>query len=165
MGFLWHTRTLSCFPHSCGPGHTLAPLGCLWAANLSPLPTSSHWSPSFSVLCLHIPADTCQGGYSERWPGPSLLVSLCSACHSWLLHSPLSLGSSVFVWAHIPPVEGSSQGEGPVSLSQLSPRFHLNSFFILLLSYPVMWWSFLQFWSHEVFCQHSVGILWELFHM
>ena len=36
-------------------------------------------------------------------------------------------------------------------------------FFSFISSFLVTWWSFLWFWFHEIFCQHSAVILWELF--
>ena len=37
--------------------------------------------------------------------------------------------------------------------------------FLFLSSHLVIWGSFLQLWFYEIFCQHSLGILWDLLHM
>ena len=88
------TQTPSCTTPSCGAFHTPAPLACLRAASPSPLPdlSAEAWVSAPSPLTS---ADKRLGlGSAARWPGASVLILLCSACHkpiAALASEPLKL--------------------------------------------------------------------------
>lgn len=68
----------------------------------------------------------------------------------------------------LPTGEGTSQGMGTLPPSQLSPWAAgcLGSFlFLLPFVLPSYVEVFLPFWKSEVFCQRSVNVLYELFHL
>lgn len=109
-----------------------------------------------------------------QWCGKDYLflsLPVLSAA-SQLLHSPLSFWSSLSVLTDLSVSKGGSRGEETFRFSRISPRragpkpIPFCSPFVLLFVplYPVTWKSFLQLWLYEIFSQHSVGILWELFH-
>ena len=154
-------RVPSCTHPQLWPGPHSSPFGLLCAANPSRLPTSVFWSPSFSTKPPRIPTDApLRLGSAARWPGLSVLVflhsascKLVAALSSEPLKLPFCPSWSPHWWRGLP---------GWGNLSSFTAPSQDSFFFFFLLSYPVTWWSFLQLWLYEIFCQSSVDILWEL---
>ena len=171
LGFLSQTQALSC-PH---PYLSLVPHSrCFWLSPHSQLfPRSVFWSPIFSTQPLSTLANMCLRLESAvMWQRPPILVSPCSVCYK-----PAAALPSEFLKLPFCPDwplrhKGGSGGEETFRFSQISPRragpnpIPFCSPFVLLFVplYPVTWKSFLQLWLYEIFSQHSVGILWELFY-
>lgn len=115
----------------------------------------------------HTHQQTCIWGWGLQWDGQYYLHrSLCSACckaAAELSSEPLKLLS---IPADLLASEEASQGQWTFPLSQLPPRdVGPILIFFFLLSYQLMWSSFLRFCFYENFCQHSAGMLWEFFCM
>ena len=183
---LWwsHTSSLcppqqSCLASPVGPGLLMlslssgallsspwlpSPSGCLHTANPSPLPRIVLWSLSLSTQPLP--------EHLRLWCPGAAVMMVCAALS--LLWHPQS-GCCTFLWGfefpslapdYLPFQHVDSftlsyllhlRSAGPV-LIPFFPSFLSFPLFFLLSFYPVMW-------RFKVFCQRSVGVLWELFYM
>lgn len=110
------------------------------------------------------PADMCLRLGNVGWShGPSVQVSLfclqqtsCCAC--------LQASEAPFLsWLISLQVKGLPRLREPFLFHSSVPRAQVLSQFIFVSSYLVMWRSFSQLWVSEIFCQHSVDTLSELF--
>ena len=144
-----------------------------WIPPLAPQSVSTQPTPVLSLVLIsgaQVPALSpcqhwgcaCQAGECRS---PSAL-----AATNWLLRSSQRLWSSPSVLADLPAGEGASQGAWTFPLSQPSPRGAgpiWISFLLLFFSFflPGYMEIFLPLQQSEVFCQCSVDILWESFHM
>ena len=136
-------------------GCTLAPSGCLCIANLRSLPGSIHWSSSFSTQTPVSTTDMHLGLETASEVARTICADLCLFC----LPQPATAVSSepqqlpVFHcwspsrwrgfpwWRNLSSFTDPSQG----------CRFCPDCFPPPHLPYLLTWWSFLQFWSHEIF--------------
>ena len=156
-------------------GQSCVHLRLLLRPHSSPLRLSP-WSQPQSPVCLlkpkfQQPAPTYQQTCISVWgvPGGG------QDCLCWslsvlpvtipLLHSPLSLWSSLCILTFISAVEGCSWEIYLFHSSLPGMRVPYQFLSPPLSSYLVTWQSVLKLWLYEIFCQHSIGILWELFHM
>lgn len=160
--------------------HTLATLGCFCASNPSPLPpglSSETWvsapshppsRPPDPALCPHTLVDTCPRlSKAARWHGPSVLVSLYSACCSLATAFFFSLWSSLSVPELISQllkgVPGSRMRTAPLSQPprETSPVLILSLFFFFfgLPSYMVIFLVVLTAWDLLEFNKYSMRIV------
>ena len=132
------------------------------------IPGSLHWSPSFSTQPLCASADLCLSlGSAMRCLWPSMLVSLCSACHSWLLHFPLSLETPYLsrLISHllkgVPRVRELFLFHSFLPGEQVPSQFLFFFFFPFILpSYVVIFLAILVTWGLlPAFCRYSVRII------
>ena len=157
---------------SCG---ALVPSGCVHAANPSPLP--GVWPPKPEPQLPAPPHPAHPGGEQTSLSGWWVLIGTDPLCRnlSALPSAPLLLCSSPWLWS-LPPPLLSCQWRGFLvcgnfsSFTAPSQRcrscpFLLSLFFLFSFALPRYVGSFLPFGKSEVFCQRSVGVLWELFHM
>ena len=167
---LWQVQASSSCTFGCG------------CTILQPFRPSLHSQPQHSPWVwppkpeVQHPAPTCTGRHMSqtgqcRAATPTVCVGLRFAFSSQLLHSPLRLQSSHSVLADLSAGAGTSQDIGTFALSWLPSRvagpvlIPFSFFFPFVLSYLVMWKFSSPFRSLEFFCQCSVGVLWELFHV
>ena len=114
-----------------------------------------------------------QGSYAgECWSAPILCAGLSPLCPLHPCCCTLLRGSEA-----CPPPPRSLPVKGLPSVWKLFllhsslPEVQVPSLFFclcfsfFLLPYPGTWGSFLPFGKSEVFCQRSVGVLQELFHI
>lgn len=101
-------------------------------------------------------------------PGSSPLCRSLSVlrCTHWLPHSPLRLQSSPSVWWS--PHQGDFPACGNLASSTAPSHEHrsyLDPLVFLSVCAIQLFRISLPFWKSEVFCKHSVDVLWELFCM
>lgn len=123
---------------------------------------------------LHTSKFTSQDGEHRwwHWPSMSIQVSLCSGCCKLVTalscktpKLPLCSGWSFHWWGNFSGCRKLSSFIGPSQGCRSHPNSFLSFFFLSLSVLPIYVKIFLPFQKSEVFCQHSVGILWGLFHM
>ena len=135
---------------------------------LSPGLSSEAWILASSP---HVHQPTCISGWQQHPSGQDCLCrspSVLPAANQ-LLHSPLSVWSSLSVLAEILSSKGISQGEGTFPFPQLAPRgagpiqipffFFFFLSFVLHKSYVVIFLAILVIWDSPVFSRYSVRIV------
>ena len=161
-----HTSSHSC-PELQHP-HSTATHICLHAVN-PPFCGSHLWNSGSSMQFLPVPVDAyvmldCAVGSTDN---------LCSFSSSlpavnWLLHSPLRFWSAISLPANSSLVRGLPRVQEHFFFHSSLPRVPVppqvlsHFFFLLSYSYLVL---FLPFQQSEIFCQSSVDVLWEFFHI
>lgn len=141
------------------PYHSLAPSGCLCAANLSPLPGFILWSLSFSSQPWRVPAGL-RIRLGTSWifcAGFSLFCQLQSGCYTLLQASEVSLLSLISELVKgLPRVRELFLFHCSIPWARILSQFFLFLFFFVLPSYMEIFLVVLLAWDLPEFSRHSL---------